>query len=262
MDYNAAYVHMDEARNDWRPYLTTKIAPLVADLSPSASISEVVATVNDQMWDVLGHDSSTPIVFKSGQTPLIYDPFSTITYGYASCTGTSILFADALRSVGVATRVAGTPKWHNNAAEGNHNWIEVLYSKNKDSNFEWGIIEGATAATGEVQMEIFFSLFFLLTLPSFLPSLKTLEDPCDKWFCNPEHFGRGNASSPVYATRFDKFKADTYYRMSWNILNTDVPGVDRSDFYNGVCSRCASSPSKGTLSNAEKASLARGRLHE
>ena len=46
------------------------------------------------------------------RTPHIYDPMSTLLYGYASCTGVSILFVDALRTIGIPARVVGTPAWH------------------------------------------------------------------------------------------------------------------------------------------------------
>ena len=41
----------------------------------------------------------------------------------ASCSGLSILLTDALRSVGIPSRIAGTANWHDN--RGNHNWCEV-----------------------------------------------------------------------------------------------------------------------------------------
>ena len=46
------------------------------------------------------------IRFKSDQTPLVYDPLSTILFGYASCTGVSIAYVDALRTLGVPARLA------------------------------------------------------------------------------------------------------------------------------------------------------------
>jgi hypothetical protein len=221
-DYNLAYCTVNEARNNWRPYLHNKTLPLLKGLSPTASIAEVVNTVNAGLWSALGYNGDD-IYFKSSQTPLIYDPLSTITFGYASCTGISILLVDALRSVGVCARVAGTPAWHHNPEEGNHNWLEVLYKSEDEENggWSWGIIEGNPAATGE-----------------------TIQDPCDKWFCNAGHFGTGNASTPIYASRFDKFAAKTFYRMSWDMDNVDVPGDDRSEYYNRVCPRCTTNPNK------------------
>ena len=43
--------------------------------------------------------------------------------GMASCTGLSILLVDALRSVGIPARFAGTASWHDD--RGNHSWTEV-----------------------------------------------------------------------------------------------------------------------------------------
>ena len=66
--------------------------------------------------------SSTLDLFK---TPLIMDVMSTITFGFASCTGVSIMFVDALRAVGVPARLVGTPAWNGMIQNGNHNWVEV-----------------------------------------------------------------------------------------------------------------------------------------
>ena len=48
-------------------------------------IETLVHVINEHLWkrSYLGND----VVFKSSQTPLIYDPMSTIVFGYASCTG-------------------------------------------------------------------------------------------------------------------------------------------------------------------------------
>lgn len=77
--------------------------------------------INTGLWSAFGQ----PIVFKSQQTPLIFDPMSIIAYSFASCTGVSIFLIDALRSVGIAARIAGTPAWNQIEENGNHNWLEV-----------------------------------------------------------------------------------------------------------------------------------------
>merc|ERR1712072_545453 len=116
--------NVDEPRNNWRPLFYEKAKPLVENLmkDPKTKIPDVVKAVNTQLWKVFGNNGKE-ITFKSGQTPLIYDPMSTIAYGYASCTGVSIMLVDVLRSVGVCARVVGTPAWHNNINEGNHKWF-------------------------------------------------------------------------------------------------------------------------------------------
>ena len=50
-------------------------------------------------------------------------PKESIEQGLASCTGLSIVLIDACRSVGVPTRLVGTPMWANKA--GNHTWVEI-----------------------------------------------------------------------------------------------------------------------------------------
>ena len=91
-DFVLPYANVNEARSSWRPFLLNALSPLVLNSSFVAKTKAQVATiVNAHMWHVLGRNGSS-IHFKSEQTPLIYDPMSTIVYGYASCTGVSILF--------------------------------------------------------------------------------------------------------------------------------------------------------------------------
>ena len=220
-EYNAAYCVVNEARNNWRPLVASYAQPLVEGLLENAeageevTISDVVNVVNKGLWGAMGHNKKSPIYFKAGQTPLIFDALSTYAFGYASCTGISILFVNALRAVGLAARLAGTPKWHSDPTQGNHNWVEVFDGK------EWRIIEGLPAAEGEI-----------------------LEDPCSVWFCNKEHFTNG--TTHIYASRFDKFDADTYYHAAWDVRNKDIPGEDRTGWYTDTCTRCSLKSSDGS----------------
>jgi hypothetical protein len=50
-------------------------------------------------------------------------PSESIAIGFASCTGLSILIADALRAAGIPARLAGAPRWTDES--GNHTWVEV-----------------------------------------------------------------------------------------------------------------------------------------
>jgi len=47
-------------------------------------------------------------------------PSESMRQHMASCTGLSILLVDALRSVGIPARFAGTAAWHDD--RGNHSW--------------------------------------------------------------------------------------------------------------------------------------------
>ena len=207
------FAHVNEARTNWRPFLSPPVSSLFAS-SPAPSLTSAVSTVNSHLWSGLLGNS---VVFKSSQTPLIYDPMSTLAYGYASCTGVSILFADALRSVGVPARVAGTPAWNTVVGNGNHNWIEVWLplsegGQDDGSGGDWFFIEAAPAGGGE-----------------------TLANPCDKWFCNPNNFANG---TQVFATRWSEGEDSTVYPMAWDLSNKQVWGVDRTEVYQSLCNAC------------------------
>jgi len=207
-NYVVPYAHVNEARNNWRPFLTNVVNNIFA-ANPGASlytVADVVYLLNDNLWStgILGNK----VVFKSSQTPLIYDPMSTIVFGYASCTGVSILLADALRAAGVAARIAGTPAWNLVEENGNHNWVEVWDPMAQ----EWSFIEAAPAGPGE-----------------------TLVDPCDKWFCTPERMKNG---TEVFATSWMFDEEETVYPLAWDRGNREIPGVDRTAYYQNVCNKC------------------------
>lgn len=105
-------------RSDWRRLL---FETLNMSDDPSKSLGDVAMFVNEHLWRLL--NPKKPIYFKAQQTPLIYDSMSAISFGFASCTGLSILYLDALRSVGVPARLVGTPAWHGKYEDGNHNWV-------------------------------------------------------------------------------------------------------------------------------------------
>ena len=76
----------------------------------------------------------------------------------------------------------------------------------------WRFIEGAPAGGGE-----------------------TFANPCDKWFCNAAKFN--GSGTQVFAATFGEHSG-VHYPMAWELANKGVPGVDRSDYYDDVCSKC------------------------
>ena len=207
-EYVLNYANVNEARSNWRPLLHSVVEPMVN--VTSENIRDVVRVVNTKLWKALARRDGECIVFQSGQTPLIFDPMSVIAFGYASCTGLAILFVDALRAAGVPARLVGTPAWHGHREEGNHNWVEVL-----TEDGEWHFMEPSPA------QEI----------------VDTLDrDPCERWFCQPDRLFPG---TQIYGARLDREKADTHYPMAWEWNSTDVPGVNRTDYYAYVCSKCS-----------------------
>eukprot|EP00927_Polykrikos_kofoidii_P069015 TRINITY_DN6440_c0_g1_i1.p1 TRINITY_DN6440_c0_g1~~TRINITY_DN6440_c0_g1_i1.p1 ORF type:complete len:421 (+),score=27.54 TRINITY_DN6440_c0_g1_i1:96-1358(+) len=208
----------------------TSSAEAESDASLSLSLEAAATRINEFMWRVLGPiSSSTSIVFKSEQTPKIFDPLSTLLFGYASCTGISVTYVAALRAFGIPARVVGTPGWLGDARNGNHNWVEVWLGPQKG----WSFIEGGPAGPGE-----------------------KFEVPCDKWFCNRKKFPLGSGTrrpsdmdasfstnskgTQVFATAWDRQANKVVYPMAWDLSNRDIAGVDRTDYYHSVCSKCGS----------------------
>ena len=72
------YSIVNEGRSNWRQLMTDKVLPLVANQT-TTDLSEIAMLINSVMWSQFGQE----IVFKSEQTPLIMDPMSTITFGFA-----------------------------------------------------------------------------------------------------------------------------------------------------------------------------------
>ncbi len=108
------YVTMDETRENWREQFYNLLNPLVRDCK---DIFEVVSKVNKEFINIVKVRYSTERE-KANQSPN-----ESMKIGMASCSGLSILLTDALRAVGVPSRIAGTPMWV--TKEGNHNWSEV-----------------------------------------------------------------------------------------------------------------------------------------
>jgi len=123
------YRVVDEPVDSWRAGFFEVLAPHAAKAtSLKNAVQEVVPRIFTDLRaspKVMNVPNSTPVVFKSNSTPAMMAPVSeTLTSGFASCTGTSILIVDGLRAVGIPARIAGTPEW-NIATGGNHNWVEV-----------------------------------------------------------------------------------------------------------------------------------------
>jgi hypothetical protein len=221
-EYVLNYANFNEGRTNWRPLLVDALNFTNSDLWKNRqhrplNVSSIVTWVNQVLWTRLGRNGK-PIFFKSSQTPLIYDPMSIIAFGYASCTGTSILFSNALRAVGIASRVAGTPAWYGNASQGNHNWVEVYVPEER----AWKFLEPSPA----------------------LPTVDSLDrNPCERWFCDSSRY----PASKVFAARLTKGPGcgpgedcdqTTHFPLAWELSCKDVPGVDRTKYYADMCGRC------------------------
>lgn len=108
------YACLNERRDEWRADFYGRFLQYVASCE---TLKEAIDSVNRNIRDELGVDYNTRRE-KPDQSP-----YESMRQGMASCSGLSILLADAFRAVGIPARVAGTPNWHDD--RGNHNWVEV-----------------------------------------------------------------------------------------------------------------------------------------
>ncbi len=108
------YVSLNEKRESWRKEFYERFSKYVAHCT---NIFEAIDAVNRNIRDEVVVDYNTKRE-KPDQAP-----FESMRQHMASCTGLSILLTDAFRAVGIPSRVAGTPNWHDE--RGNHNWTEV-----------------------------------------------------------------------------------------------------------------------------------------
>ncbi|WP_148468642.1 transglutaminase family protein [Alistipes sp.] len=110
------YAVVDEVRDSWRPDFYGRFRERVAGCTDLQSAAEAV---NACVREVTGVDYNTARE-KTNQSPS-----ESMRQGMASCTGLSVLLVDALRSVGIPARFAGTAAWHDD--RGNHSWTEVRF---------------------------------------------------------------------------------------------------------------------------------------
>ena len=108
------HAHVTEARDPWRPRFVSEFLPLVAECKTPG---EAAVLLNQKVFPL------TKVKYSTSRRAPDQGPFETIESGVASCTGLSILLADACRAVGVPARLAGIASWPNK--RGNHTWVEV-----------------------------------------------------------------------------------------------------------------------------------------
>lgn len=151
------YVSLNEKRENWRKEFYDRFGKYVANCK---TIFEAIDSVNRNIRDEVMVDYNTRRE-RPDQAP-----FESIRQHMASCTGLSILLTDAFRAVGIPSRVAGTPNWHDE--RGNHNWSEVwadgkwyfteYYFPGQLDN-AWFFADAGKAVKDDVQKAIYASSF-------------------------------------------------------------------------------------------------------
>jgi len=108
------YVNVSETREPWRKDFFERFLPTVKNCkTPGEAAQKLNATVFKEVG----------VRYSTRRRRADQSPSESIDTGMASCTGLSILLADACRAVGVPARLAGIPSWVNK--RGNHTWVEI-----------------------------------------------------------------------------------------------------------------------------------------
>jgi len=191
------YQHFDEPLDDWRGDFFQRLSaePSVQQASTLKELAEVVIPLT---FVKLGSN----VEFKSNMTPQAMAPISeTLHLGHASCTGLSILVANALRSVGVPARIAGIAEW-NKPTKGNHNWVEVWTGDG------WHFLDA-------------------------VPTTKVTWDQA--WFTDGTvQLSEAGGIHGVYSPAWDPADADAKYTVTWRTPSVLMPAIDRTAFYKAI----------------------------
>ena len=115
LDAVLPHAHIDERRDDWRGAFTDRFRDLAWSVDTQ---EEAVRLLNREVFKAHGIEFDSNKRLTNEQSP-----YQTIIQKCASCTGMSIMLANACRAAGIPARLAGIPEW---PTGDNHTWIEVF----------------------------------------------------------------------------------------------------------------------------------------
>lgn len=179
------YAHVDETRDPWRAEFHALCMPMVKECKTP---EQAVRKLNSELFGKL------KVKYSTKRRAPNQSAKETLESGLASCTGLSIVLADACRSVCIPARLVGTPLWSNK--RGNHTWVEVW---DKDWHF-----------TGACEQD-----------PQGLNR---------GWFTGDAAQAKKDVfEHAIYAASFKK--SDVWFPMVWAMGNRQVPGENVTDRY-------------------------------
>jgi predicted esterase len=108
------YAHVTETREAWRASLRARCLPMVDGIT---TLADAAQALNRQLF------ADTGVRYSTQRRRADQSPSESIEQGLASCTGLSILLADACRAVGIPARLVGIASWPDKG--GNHTWVEI-----------------------------------------------------------------------------------------------------------------------------------------
>jgi len=179
------YANVDEKRDAWRSDFYALCLPIAKS---SKTPAEAAHKLNFEIFQKLN------VKYSTQRKAPNQSPKQSIETGLASCTGLSIMLADACRAVCIPARLAGTPLWANK--RGNHTWVEVW-----DQGWHF---------TGACEPD-----------PKGLDRGWFIADASEAKKDVPEH--------AIYASSFKKTGAS--FPLVWARRNKDVPGENVTDRY-------------------------------
>jgi len=179
------YANVDEKRDAWRSDFYALCLPIAKSCKTPA---EAAHRLNFEIFQKLN------VKYSTQRKAPNQSPRQSIETGKASCTGLSIMLADACRAVCIPARLAGTPLWANK--RGNHTWVEVW-----DQGWHF---------TGACEPD-----------PKGLDRGWFIADASEAKKDVPEH--------AIYASSFKK--TGTSFPLVWARRNKDVPGENVTDRY-------------------------------
>ncbi|MEE2972386.1 MAG: transglutaminase-like domain-containing protein, partial [Planctomycetota bacterium] len=109
------HAHIDERRDDWRRDFTERFREPAWE---APTQREAVRRLNTTVFETFGIQFDANKRLTNEQSP-----YQTIVQRCASCTGMSIMLANACRAAGIPARLAGIPEWPDGD---NHTWVEVF----------------------------------------------------------------------------------------------------------------------------------------
>ncbi len=108
------YANISENRDYWRKEFYNRFT----------KYAERNNNATDAIMDIANNiKSELAVEYNTKRSRVDISPLQAIKEQMATCTGLSILLTNAYRSVGIPSRLAGTPMWTN--FKGNHTWTEV-----------------------------------------------------------------------------------------------------------------------------------------
>ncbi len=197
------YAVLDETRDNWRADFFQRFKKIAGD---AATASQALERINASIGKEVG------VEYNTKRRAPNQGPYESMKLKMASCTGLSILLADALRSVCIPCRIAGTAMW--TTKEGNHNWNEVWLPEHK----RWLFTE-------------------------YDPDKKGLDHG---WLLADAARGvPGSVAHGIYATSWQA--TQVHFPMIWNMKDTTVPGVDVTKRYIELGAKTMIKPSECEL---------------